>query len=65
MKGVMKLWQSLYSPIRDNFSGGSRPTQQVTIKMVNTDSINTSNVLIQGYFLNKTGGLYMCFNPLI
>ncbi|WFA82858.1 MULTISPECIES: hypothetical protein [Paenibacillus] len=46
-------------PIENNLSGGSRPTQQVTIKMVNTDSINTSNVLIEGYFLNGTRTLYV------
>ncbi|MEK4074588.1 hypothetical protein MHI01_11835 [Paenibacillus sp. FSL M7-0656] len=46
-------------PIENNLSCGSRPTQQVTIKMVNTDSINTSNVLIEGYFLNGTRTLYV------
>ncbi|WP_339303597.1 hypothetical protein [Paenibacillus sp. FSL R5-0519] len=46
-------------PIENNLSGGSRPTQQVTIKMVNTDSINTSNILIEGYSLNGTRTLYV------
>ncbi|MFX3651015.1 MAG: hypothetical protein ACE3K2_04345 [Paenibacillus sp.] len=46
-------------PIENNLSVGSRPTQQVTVKMVNTDSINTSNVLIEGYFLNGTRTLYV------
>ncbi|WP_339299814.1 hypothetical protein MKY92_06665 [Paenibacillus sp. FSL R5-0623] len=46
-------------PIENNLSGGSRPTQQVTILIVNTDSVNSSNVLIEGYFLNGTRTLYV------
>ncbi|MHA7580014.1 hypothetical protein ACX12E_06425 [Paenibacillus vandeheii] len=46
-------------PIENNLSGASRPTQQVTIIMVNTDSVNPSNVLIQGYVLNGTRTLYV------
>lgn len=46
-------------PIENNLSGGSRPTQQATIQMVNSDSVNTSNVLIEGYVLNGTRTLYV------
>ena len=46
-------------PIENNPVSGVRPTQQVTIKMVNRDSVNTSTVLIQGYFLNGTRTLYV------
>ncbi|PYE42677.1 hypothetical protein HUB98_23445 [Paenibacillus barcinonensis] len=46
-------------PIENNISGGSRPTQQVSITMVNSDPTNTSTVLIQGYALNGTRTLYV------
>jgi hypothetical protein len=39
--------------------GGVRPTQQVTVKLVNRDSVNSSTVLVQGYFLNGTRTLYV------
>ncbi len=46
-------------PIENNPVSGVRPTQQVTIKMVNRDSVNTFTVLIQGYSLNGTRTLYV------
>ncbi|GGH56250.1 hypothetical protein GCM10008014_26670 [Paenibacillus silvae] len=46
-------------PIENNISGGSRPTQQVTIQIVNSDPTNTSTVLIQGYVLDGTRNLYV------
>ncbi|MDQ0874564.1 hypothetical protein QFZ77_003223 [Paenibacillus sp. V4I3] len=46
-------------PIENNPVDGVRPTQQVTIKMVNRDSVNSSTVLIQGYFLNGSRTLYV------
>ncbi|MBB6024828.1 hypothetical protein HNR77_005974 [Paenibacillus sp. JGP012] len=46
-------------PIENNISGGSRPTQQVSIQIVNSDPTNTSTVLIQGYVLNRTRALYV------
>nr|WP_145403419.1 hypothetical protein [Paenibacillus xylanexedens] len=46
-------------PIENNISGGSRPTQQVTIQIVNSDPTNISTVLIQGYVLDGTRNLYV------
>ena len=39
--------------------GGFRATQQVTVKMTNSDSANFSTVLIQGYSLNGNRTLYV------
>lgn len=47
-------------PIVNNPVNGVRLTQQVTIKMVNQDSVNSSAVLIFGYHqLNGTRTLYV------
>ena len=46
-------------PIENNPVSGIRPTQQVTIKIDNHDSINSSTVLIKGFVLNGTRTLYV------
>ena len=46
-------------PIENRPVGGVRPTQQVTVKIDNNDSVNSSTVLIQGYSLNGTRSLYV------
>ena len=46
-------------PIENSLVNGVRSTQEVTIKFVNRDSVNTSTVLIQGYFLNGSRSLYV------
>src|SRR3954464_6409554 len=46
-------------PIENRPVGGVRPTQQVTVKIDNNDSGNSSAVLIQGYYLNGTKTLYV------
>lgn len=46
-------------PIENRPVGGVRPTQQVTVKIINTDSANFSTVFIQGYHLNGTRTLYV------
>ncbi|MFA9556916.1 hypothetical protein ACERII_06420 [Evansella sp. AB-rgal1] len=52
---------SIYSsgPIENNPVSGVRPTQQVTVKISNNDSSNTSTIFIQGYALNGTRSLYV------
>ena len=46
-------------PIENNPVSGIRPTQQVTVKIVNQDFANSSVVLIQGYVLNGSKSLYV------
>ncbi|MDO0825300.1 hypothetical protein [Desulfosporosinus nitroreducens] len=46
-------------PIENRPVGGVRPTQQVTVKIDNNDSTNSSSVLLQGYHLNGTRTLYV------
>ncbi|MDO7485099.1 hypothetical protein ACIQYG_06325 [Peribacillus sp. NPDC096622] len=46
-------------PIENSPVNDVRPTQQVTIKMVNRDSVNSATVLIQGYYLNDSRTLYV------
>ena len=46
-------------PIENRPVGGVRPSQQVTVKIDNHDSANSSSVLIQGYSLNGTRTLYV------
>ena len=46
-------------PIENRPVGGVRPTQQGTVKIDNNDSVNSSTVLIQGYYLNGTRSLYV------
>ncbi|MCL6457673.1 MAG: hypothetical protein K6T85_06675 [Gorillibacterium sp.] len=48
----------LSGPIQNNAVSGVRPTQQVTIKITNRDSVNFATVLIQGYILTGTRTLY-------
>ncbi|MEX6701643.1 hypothetical protein ABS315_18765 [Peribacillus frigoritolerans] len=52
-------------PIENSPVNGVRPTQQVTIKMVNRDSVNSATVLIQGYFLNGSRTLYVLEEVLL
>lgn len=52
-------------PIENRPVGGVRPTQQVTVKMDNHDSVNSSSVLVQGYFLNGTRTLYVLEEVLL
>ncbi|WP_394224078.1 hypothetical protein [Priestia aryabhattai] len=46
-------------PIENNSIEGIRPTQRITIKIINRDPTNSSDVLIQGYFLNGFRTLYV------
>ncbi len=46
-------------PIENSPASGVRPTQEVIIKLVNTDPINNSIVLLQGYYLNGSRTLYV------
>ncbi|WP_348625073.1 hypothetical protein ABFT51_12390 [Paenibacillus peoriae] len=39
-------------PIENSPVSGIRPIQQVTVKIINRDLVNSSIILIQGYFLN-------------
>lgn len=45
-------------PIENSPVSGVRPTQQVTIKFVNRDSIISSTIQVEGYVLNGTRTLY-------
>ncbi|ASR47703.1 hypothetical protein B4V02_13975 [Paenibacillus kribbensis] len=46
-------------PIENSPVSGIRPIQQVTVKIINRDLVNSSIVLIQGYFLNGIRTLYV------
>ncbi|NUU60546.1 hypothetical protein [Paenibacillus agri] len=46
-------------PIVNTPVNGVRPTQTITIKIVNNDPVNTSTVLFEGYYLNGTRTLYV------
>jgi hypothetical protein len=52
-------------PIENSPVSGVRPTQQVTIKLVNRDQVNSSTVLIQGYYLLETRALYVLEEVLL
>ncbi|ALP34800.1 hypothetical protein ASL14_00030 [Paenibacillus sp. IHB B 3084] len=45
-------------PIENSPVSGARPIQQVTVKLINRDLVNSSIILIQGYFLNGLRTLY-------
>ena len=45
-------------PIENNPVSGVRPTQQITIKFDNRDSVISSTILVEGYVLNGTRTLY-------
>ena len=49
----------LTGPIENRPAGGIRPTQQVTVNFVNQDSVDSSTVLVQGYYLNGIRTLYV------
>ncbi|MFK4301734.1 MULTISPECIES: hypothetical protein [unclassified Paenibacillus] len=46
-------------PIENSPVSGARPIQQVTVKIINQDLVNSSTILIQGYFLNSLRTLYV------
>jgi BclB C-terminal domain-containing protein len=46
-------------PIENNLVSGERPTQLVTIKLVNQSDVTTSTVQIEGYYMNGTRTLYV------
>ena len=46
-------------PIENNMVGGVRPTQSVTIKLVNQSDFIASSVQIEGYYMNGTRTLYV------
>ncbi|AET60673.1 hypothetical protein ACWHAM_26190 [Paenibacillus terrae] len=46
-------------PIENSPVSGVRPIQQVTVKMVNRDVVNSSTILIQGYVLNGLRTLFV------
>lgn len=46
-------------PIDNSITMGNNLTQIITVKIVNTDSVNPSTVEIQGYYLDGTRTLYV------
>ncbi|WP_205207694.1 hypothetical protein [Bacillus sp. P14.5] len=46
-------------PIENRLSSGVRPTQQVTAKFINENPVNSSTVLVQGYYLNGSRTQYV------
>ncbi|KGE18362.1 hypothetical protein [Paenibacillus wynnii] len=46
-------------PIENSPVLGIRPTQQVTVKILNRDAVNGSSVVIQGYVLGTTRTIYV------
>lgn len=46
-------------PIENNAVSGVRPTQTVTVKVVNRDAMSASAVSIQGYLLGAARTLYV------
>ncbi|WP_375103878.1 exosporium glycoprotein BclB-related protein [Paenibacillus sp. RS8] len=46
-------------PIENNLVGGGRPTQLVTIKLVNQSDVSAAMIQIQGYYMNGTRTLYV------
>ncbi|MGF9642236.1 hypothetical protein AAIH69_04390 [Paenibacillus sp. MABNS29] len=46
-------------PIENSPVGGVRPIQQVTVKMVNRDLVNSSTILIQEFILNGLRTLHV------
>ncbi|XXM70745.1 hypothetical protein ACQ0QQ_13590 [Lysinibacillus sphaericus] len=46
-------------PIENSPSGGTRQTQNLTVRYVNNSAVNASTVLVQGYYLNETRTLYV------
>lgn len=46
-------------PIENNQVSGESPTQQLTVKIENRDSVNNASIMIQGYYLNGTRTLYI------
>lgn len=49
-------------PIVNTPVNGVRPTQTVTVKIINNDAVGSSNVLIEGYYLNGVRTLYVLEN---
>ncbi|OME65227.1 spore surface glycoprotein BclB [Paenibacillus odorifer] len=46
-------------PIENNLVSGERPTQLVTIKLVNQSDVTASLIQIEGYYMNGTRTLYV------
>lgn len=46
-------------PIENNLVGGVRPTQLVTLKIVNQSDDTPSTVQVEGYYMNGTRTLYV------
>ncbi|MEK5256480.1 exosporium glycoprotein BclB-related protein [Paenibacillus sp. FSL F4-0125] len=46
-------------PIENNLVGGERPTQLVTIKLVNQSDVSAAMIQIEGYYMNGTRTLYV------
>ncbi|WP_199925062.1 hypothetical protein [Paenibacillus sp. IHBB 10380] len=46
-------------PIENNYVRGVRPTHRVMVKIDNRDAVNSSTVMIQGFYLNGTRTLYV------
>ncbi|WP_339319169.1 exosporium glycoprotein BclB-related protein [Paenibacillus sp. FSL R10-2734] len=46
-------------PIENNLVSGERPTQLVTIKLVNQSDVTASMIQIEGYYMNGTRTLYV------
>ena len=46
-------------PIENNLVSGERPTQLVTIKLVNQSDVTASLIQVEGYYMNGTRTLYV------
>ncbi|MNC46570.1 hypothetical protein D3C75_955940 [compost metagenome] len=46
-------------PIENNPVSGVRPTQSVTVRIVNRSSVSTAGLLIKGYYFNTLKNLYV------
>ncbi|CAH1057700.1 exosporium glycoprotein BclB-related protein [Paenibacillus pseudetheri] len=46
-------------PIENNLVSGERPTQLVTIKLVNQSDVTVSLIQVEGYYMNGTRTLYI------
>ncbi|WP_310829954.1 hypothetical protein [Paenibacillus pedocola] len=46
-------------PVENNPVSGVRPTQSVTVRIVNLSSVSTAGLLIEGHYLNTLRNLYV------
>lgn len=46
-------------PVENNPVSGVRPTQSVTVRIVNRSSVSTAGLLLEGYYLDTLRNLYV------